>query len=191
MYKRQNGKLEPLPTPSPSEPRPTTSPVPPPSPIAVDDEVTTNQNEAVSFNVLENDIDPIGNPLSIINFSLPTNGSLVENDTGTFTYTPRQFFIGTDSFSYETSNGTTSSLATVNIRVFSEGAPIRVEGVFRGTPNNEFLIGSDQVDVIFGAAGDDSIFGEASNDEIRGDADNDFLNSSTNLKKNLFYLLLL
>ena len=173
-----DGKFEALPTPSPLEPTPTTSPVPPPPPIAVDDEVTTNQNQAVSFNVLENDIDPIGTPLSIINFSLPTNGSLVENDAGTFTYTPRQFFIGTDSFSYETSNGTTSSLTTVNIRILSEGGPIKVEGVFRGTPDNEFLIGGDQIDVIFGAGGDDSIFGQGSNDEIRGDADNDVIHGN-------------
>ncbi|MGL6280919.1 MAG: Ig-like domain-containing protein, partial [Microcoleaceae cyanobacterium] len=85
---------------------PTPTPGNVPAPLAVDDQVITNQNQASTFNVLENDIDPSGKPVRVGTFSLPQNGSLVDNGSGSFTYTPRQFYIGPDNFSYSATNGT-------------------------------------------------------------------------------------
>lgn len=46
-----------------------------------------------------------------------SNGTLVLNPDGSFTYTPAQGFAGTDSFSYRIVNGNLSSTATVSITV--------------------------------------------------------------------------
>ncbi len=69
-------------------------------------------------NVLANDRDPEGKPLTAVRVSGPTNGTLVLNTNGTFTYRPNAGFIGTDRFTYRASDGTaTSNLATVTITV--------------------------------------------------------------------------
>ncbi|MEQ1846198.1 MAG: Ig-like domain-containing protein, partial [Nitrospira sp.] len=69
-------------------------------------------------NVLTNDRDPNGNPLTAALVTGPTKGTLTFNANGTFTYRPNAGFIGTDSFTYRASDGTaTSNLATVTITV--------------------------------------------------------------------------
>ncbi|CUS37543.1 hypothetical protein COMA1_40108 [Candidatus Nitrospira nitrosa] len=69
-------------------------------------------------NVLTNDRDPEGKPLTAVRVSGPTNGTLTLNSNGTFTYRPNTGFVGTDSFTYRASDGTaTSNLATVTITV--------------------------------------------------------------------------
>ncbi len=45
----------------------------------------------------------------------PTNGTLVLNADGSFTYTPNANYNGTDSFTYTASDGTLTDQATVNI----------------------------------------------------------------------------
>jgi hypothetical protein len=44
--------------------------------------------------------DPDGDPLVIESFTQPTNGVLVYNNDGTFTYMPNPDFTGTDTFTY-------------------------------------------------------------------------------------------
>ncbi len=70
-------------------------------PIAVDDEVITNQDLAVDGNVSANDTPSIdgGNEWELVDE--PTNGSLIFNADGSFTYTPNLLFIGEDSFRYK------------------------------------------------------------------------------------------
>lgn len=69
-------------------------------------------------NVLANDRDPEGNPLTAVLVSRPANGTLTLNANGTFTYKPNAGFTGTDRFTYRASDGTaTSNLATVTITV--------------------------------------------------------------------------
>ncbi|MGB4069467.1 MAG: Ig-like domain-containing protein, partial [Nitrospira sp.] len=69
-------------------------------------------------NVLTNDRDPEGKPLTAALVTGPTKGTLTFNANGTFTYRPNAGFIGTDSFTYRASDGTaTSNLATVTITV--------------------------------------------------------------------------
>ena len=69
-------------------------------------------------NVLANDRDPEGKPLTAVRVSGPTKGTLTLNANGTFTYRPNAGFVGTDSFTYRASDGlATSNVATVTITV--------------------------------------------------------------------------
>ncbi len=69
-------------------------------------------------NVLTNDRDPEGKPLTAALVTGPTKGALTLNTNGTFTYRPNTGFVGTDTFIYRASDGTaTSNLATVTITV--------------------------------------------------------------------------
>lgn len=69
-------------------------------------------------NVLTNDRDPEGRPLTAALVSGPTKGTLTLNSNGTFTYRPNAGVTGTDSFTYRASDGSaTSNVATVTISI--------------------------------------------------------------------------
>ncbi|MEZ4884217.1 MAG: Ig-like domain-containing protein [Chitinophagales bacterium] len=81
------------------------------APIAVDDDFTTPQGTAISFDVLENDSDPDGDNLTAAPITEPANGTLLQEEDGTFTYIPNADFIGTDYFLYTAcDDGTTPPL---------------------------------------------------------------------------------
>lgn len=69
--------------------------------------------------VIFNDTDPEGDPISnAVLTQQATNGTVVLNPNGTFTYTPNPGYIGPDSFQYTVDSGTSTSLpGTVNITV--------------------------------------------------------------------------
>jgi hypothetical protein len=69
-------------------------------PVAVDDSAATSQNTPVTINVVENDSDPNGDPLTVTSVTDPPHGSAVNNGNGTVTYTPDSGFVGNDSFGY-------------------------------------------------------------------------------------------
>ncbi|NEP50516.1 MAG: tandem-95 repeat protein [Moorea sp. SIO3C2] len=88
------------------------------SPIATDDTATTAPNTAVDINVLANDIDPEGDPLTVTLDQQGANGTAVVNQDGTITYTPVDGFTGTDSFTYQIDDGNSPpATATVNVNV--------------------------------------------------------------------------
>ncbi|MGH1368910.1 MAG: Ig-like domain-containing protein, partial [Maritimibacter sp.] len=90
----------------------------PEDPNAVDDAETTLEDTPVLIDALGNDSDPDGDPLTIIGNTEPSNGSVVDNGDGTFTYTPDQDYNGTDSFTYTISDGTGGTdVATVTVNV--------------------------------------------------------------------------
>lgn len=72
-------------------------------PIAHDDIAETLQGVAVGGQVLNNDVDPDGNSLTVnpVPIASPTNGAVILNANGTYTYTPNANFIGSDQFTYE------------------------------------------------------------------------------------------
>jgi len=74
--------------------------------------------------VLTNDTDPDTDPLKpVLGDITPKNGTLVLNEDGTFTYTPDEGFVGTDTFKYSATDGfNTSSEVEVKITV-SEKPP--------------------------------------------------------------------
>ena len=92
-----------------------------PAASAVNDSYSSNTISDVSGNVLTNDIFPADNETySAVLVSAPTEGTLVLNANGTFTYTPTSGYTGgTIVFSYQVvDNGyapSTSNIATVSI----------------------------------------------------------------------------
>lgn len=69
-------------------------------PIAIDDGVTTNEDVPVSTgDVTLNDIDPVGGGLTVISFTPPPIGTLVQNGNS-FTYTPPANDHTNTSFTY-------------------------------------------------------------------------------------------
>ncbi len=96
------------------------------APVAVNDTAATNEDTPVTTdNVLANDtdVDSTLTPASITAFTQGINGTVVNNDDGTFTYTPNADFNGTDSFTYTISDGISSDTATVNITVHPVNDP--------------------------------------------------------------------
>jgi VCBS repeat-containing protein len=91
------------------------------APTAADDTYTTDEDTALTAaapGVLGNDSDLDGDSLSAVVDSGPAHGSLALNADGSFTYTPAADYNGTDSFTYQASDGSlTSSPATVSLTV--------------------------------------------------------------------------
>jgi ELWxxDGT repeat protein len=91
------------------------------APVALNDSASTAFQTAVSIDVLGNDSDADGDALSPITDTNPTNGSLVLNADGTYTYTPNAGFSGQDSFTYRAFDGVGfGNVASVTVTV---GAP--------------------------------------------------------------------
>jgi VCBS repeat-containing protein len=93
--------------------------LPPQGPL--DPAYSTNENTSLIVSgpgVLADFTDPSGLPLSAVLVTGPANGSLMLNADGSFTYTPNSGFFGSDSFTYEASDGNlTSAPATVTLTV--------------------------------------------------------------------------
>ncbi|MDZ7900148.1 MAG: Ig-like domain-containing protein [Arcicella sp.] len=82
-------------------------------PIAKNDIIDTPEGTPVSGNVLTNDTDPDGNPLTAsgpLAGTGPAKGTVVINPDGTFTYTPTAGATGTDTFKYQVCDNETPSL---------------------------------------------------------------------------------
>ena len=95
-------------------PKPTGGNTPP---TANNDAASTDQEVAVTINVLANDTDPDGDTLRVASVTQGANGSVTNNGTNV-TYTPNSGFIGTDSFTYVATDGTANSNpATVTVTV--------------------------------------------------------------------------
>ena len=87
-------------------------------PDAQDDSETLDEDTSVTFNPLANDSDGDGDDLTVVSFTDPEHGTLVQNPDGTFTYTPDADYNGDDSFTYTVEDGFGGSdTATVNLTV--------------------------------------------------------------------------
>jgi VCBS repeat-containing protein len=84
--------------------------------------------------VLANDSDPDNNPLSAVLVSGPSHATLTLNPDAAFTYTPATNHTGSDSFTYQASDGTLASeLATVTLTVTAANDPPTVTVAAGGT----------------------------------------------------------
>ena len=88
-------------------------------PTAGDDTYATDEETALTDNVLTNDVDVDGDNLTIVITKPADSGALNLNlSTGEFTYTPNANFQGIDTFKYTITDGTlTSDEATATITV--------------------------------------------------------------------------
>ena len=90
------------------------------APVAVDDNYATDEDMVLTDNIIGNDSDPDSDPLSVNTTPVSdvSNGTLILNSNGDFTYTPDADFNGSDSFTYEICDGgSLCDQATVTITV--------------------------------------------------------------------------
>jgi len=97
------------------------------APTAADDTYTTNENVTLTVSVpglIANDSDPDGDVLAVVLVDDVANGSLTLNADGSLVDMPATNFFGTDSFTYEVTDGeATSNVATVTSRWSKSSTP--------------------------------------------------------------------
>jgi VCBS repeat-containing protein len=103
------------------------------APVAANDSYSVNEDGTLDVQaaqgVLANDTDAEGNVLTAKLINSVANGSLSLNANGSFTYTPKANYFGSDSFTYRVSDGSLDSgVATVTIDVKAvNDAPVLVQ----------------------------------------------------------------
>ncbi len=114
------------------------------APVATPDSYTTDENVPINDGqVLSNDTDPDGDPLTAVLVSGPTNGLLTLHADGSFIYTPNLYFHGNDSFTYKANDGTLdSNVVTVSFLVRHVNQPPVGVDDFYTTPENQTLSGN-------------------------------------------------
>ncbi len=86
------------------------------APVADNDSATTEEDTAGIIDVLANDSDADGDPLSVDSVTRPANGTVANNGTD-LTYTPETDYCGGDSFAYVVTDGVLTDTATVDVTV--------------------------------------------------------------------------
>ncbi|WP_374043856.1 tandem-95 repeat protein [Vibrio diabolicus] len=87
------------------------------APMAKDDTATTQEDTAVTIDVLPNDTDVDGDKLSIESASLPKEQGTVEVVNGKLVFTPAENFNGDAEITYTITDGVLTDQATVNVTV--------------------------------------------------------------------------
>jgi hypothetical protein len=125
------------------------APVLPDTVFASSDVATTLEEAAVVVPVINGDlrngvqIDPVATPITLAVIVGGSKGSVVVNNlTGSITYTPKLNATGVDSFSYTvTVNGVTSNIATVTVNITPvNDAPVGVADTAVGPRNTALSI---------------------------------------------------
>lgn len=93
------------------------------APVVANDTLTLSEDSSGQGNVLTNDRDPEGAALVASLKSGPANGTLTLASDGSFVYTPKANFFGTDSFSYAASDGSQTAIGTVKLTVQDVAEP--------------------------------------------------------------------
>ena len=104
------------------------------APAATNDRFSTTLDNAITFaadDLLANDSDPDGDAISVDTIGSPTNGSLTDNQDGTYTYTPDAGFTGTDTFAYTITDSVETAQAQISITVSNapSGGPLPTGGL--------------------------------------------------------------
>ncbi len=100
------------------------------SPVANNDAASTTLNTTVTINILDNDSDPDSDPLTIVSATSAQGGTIIINPDQSITYTPPAGFTGTDTISYEISDGNGgTATATVTIRVTNPDPDFDNDGI--------------------------------------------------------------
>ncbi|HVK14615.1 MAG TPA: Ig-like domain-containing protein, partial [Gemmataceae bacterium] len=117
--------------------------------VAVGDAYTILHDGTLEVDLLANDTDPEGDPLEVVFVSEPSHGTLDFQAVdaygdGRFIYRPTAKYVGTDSFTYKVSDGTSeSAAATVTITVTNQ-TPAGGADSYTGTGEDYAIAGNVQ-----------------------------------------------
>ncbi|MFN5538738.1 MAG: Ig-like domain-containing protein, partial [Candidatus Melainabacteria bacterium] len=121
---------------------------------AVDDNASTNEEQAVNIFVLSNDTDfGDGDTLTVTNTSNPSNGSTFINPDGSIAYTPNKDFFGTDSFTYTITDGK-GNFDTASVQVVVNPIDDAVDAI------DDNAVTSEDLPVYINVLGNDTDFGD-------------------------------
>ncbi len=158
-------------------------------PIVVDDTGSALESETKVFDLVANDQDIDGNPLSLSGFSVEgVDGIELSADAaqdafaivdGKLTFTPGSLFAGlndgemaTVTLSYSVGDGADTDTGSFTLTVNGEGQP---QNVIIGTEGSNILMGTDGDDAITAYGGADYSFGRDGADVIDGGEGSDYL----------------
>ncbi|WP_373905373.1 tandem-95 repeat protein [Vibrio parahaemolyticus] len=101
------------------------------SPVAVDDTVSTQEDTAVTIDVLSNDTDVDGDKLSIQSATVPEAQGKVEIVDGKLVFTPAENFNGNAEITYTVTDGqlTDEAKVTVTVNPVNDAPTIKVDAV--------------------------------------------------------------
>ena len=111
-------------------------------PTAADDAAATDEDESVLIDVLTNDTDPEGDPLSVAALGTPRFGT-VEVENGQVRYTPDPDASGEDAFTYRVTDGaepTDEAVVTVTVRPVND-PPVAVDDEAATVPDVPVTVG--------------------------------------------------
>ncbi|MFT5426504.1 MAG: Ca2+-binding RTX toxin-like protein, partial [Gammaproteobacteria bacterium] len=141
----------------------------------VDTDITISVAE-----LLENDNDPDGDPLSVDNFHNVINGSINLTPEGDVLFSPLAGFNGAASFDYTVSDGRGGlSTQAVTINVLNSITGDAGDNILNGTPGNDLIDAGAGNDIINANAGEDILFGGVGDDVLNGEAGNDVLDGGS------------
>ena len=116
------------------------------APIALDDSYAVDEDSTLSVaagtGVLSNDADENGDELTAVVVLAPASGELVLERDGSFSYKPADDFSGSDSFTYNASDGRLdSNVATVTITVRPVAdTPVAVDDTYEVEQNGSLTV---------------------------------------------------
>lgn len=135
------------------------------APVAAPANASGDEDTVITGVLTATDAD--GDPLTFSLALLPSNGNVVVEPDGNFTFTPDPDFNGEDSFTFSVSDGALTDFETATITVF----PVDDPDV--PSPGNDDLIGTGGNDAINALAGDDTLTGLGGDDSLTGGLGND------------------
>ncbi len=93
-------------------------------PVVTDDIATVTEDTPLVIDLLGDDTDPDGDPLTLVRFTTtPTLGTITINGDGTITYTPKPGVSGVETLTYVVSDGTVEATGTLDIVIVAVNDP--------------------------------------------------------------------
>ncbi len=145
-------------------------------PVAFDETGTTDEDNALSGQLTATDIDQDALTFSLDPDGAPLHGTITVNSDGSYSYLPDENFSGTDTFTYQVSDGrggVDSATVTLNVTPVADQPTLDVADVTFGTdilPGDDKIKGGKDDDVLYGGGGDDTIDGKSGDDILYGDS---------------------
>ena len=170
-------------------------------PVAQDDTASTGFNTPVTVDVLANDTDVDGDPLTLLDATVPADQGTVAIVDNQIVFTPATGFSGPAEISYTVDDGAGGTdTGTLAVEVTApnfivEGTPEGdlIDVDYLGDPegdrvdagdneegdDDDMIIAGDGSDTVFAGLGDDTVFGGSGQDEIFGGPGNDELDGGS------------